>query len=145
MTPPLCLPTYFPPIPPPYPPLASLYPCSSSLFLIWHLPSPLAPRPFSLFLHLCPSLFFLFFFILFFYFLLSRLIFFHFFFLFYYLSFPSHLAPSLDSLIPSLFFIPSYSYYFSFFLLILLRSPFPTPFFPRSLRHCLQLLPFLTF
>ena len=48
MTPPLCLTTYFPPIPPPYPPLTSLYPCSSTLFLIWHLPSPLAPRPFPL-------------------------------------------------------------------------------------------------
>ena len=48
MTPSLCLPTYFPPIPPPYPPLTSLYPCSSTLFLMWHLPSPLAPRPIPL-------------------------------------------------------------------------------------------------
>ena len=46
---------------------------------------------------------------------------------------------------PSLFFIPSDSYYFSFFLLILLRSPFPTPFFTHSLRHCLQFLPFFSF
>ena len=139
MTPPLCLPTYFPPIPPPYPP--SLYPCSSSLFLIWHLPSPLAPRSFPLFLHICPSVLFLFFFILFFYFLLFCLIFFQFLVLFYY--FPSHLALSLYSLLPSLFFIPSDSYYFSFFLLILFRSSFPTPFFPHSLHHCLQLLPSL--
>ena len=35
-------------------------------------------------------------------------------------SFPSDFAPSLYSLLPSLFFIPSDSYYFSFFLLILL-------------------------
>ena len=142
MTPPLCLPTYFPPIPLPYPPLTSLHSCSSTLFLIWHLPSPLAPRPFPLFRHLCPSLLFSFFFILF-YFLLFHFIFFHFLLLFYYFPFPSHLAPSLDSLLPLLFFIPSDSYYFSFSLLILLRSPFPTPFFPHSLRHCLQFLPSL--
>ena len=143
MTPPLCLPTYFPPIPPPYPPLTSLYPCSSPLFVIWHLPSPLAPHPFPLFFISVHPSFFLFLFILFFYFLLFRLIFFHFLLLFYYFPFPSHLSPSLDSLLPLLFFIPSDSYYFSFFLLILLRSPFPTPFFSQSLRHCLQLLPSL--
>ena len=36
MTPPLCLPTYFPPIPLPYPPLTSLHSCSfsSGIFLL---------------------------------------------------------------------------------------------------------------
>ena len=121
---------------PPYPP--SLYPCSSSLFLIWHLPSPLAPRPLpSSFISVHPS---------FSYFSLSSSSTFSYSvssfssFSFFYYYFPSHLAPSLYSLLPSLFFIPSDSYHFSFFLLILLPSPFPTPFFPHSLHHCLQLL-----
>ena len=141
MPPPLCLPTYFPPIPPPYPPLTSrfilvLLPSFSSGIFLLLLLRVLPP---SSFISVHPS---------FSYFSLSSFSIFStsvsssstFTFFFFFFPFPSHLAPSLNSLLHPLFFTTSDSYYFSFFI-ILLRSPFTTPFFSHSPRYCLQFIP----